>query len=320
MAQYRALHVKITQSFDVNEMPDDFTRLMWTILPLALDREGRGIYNSSWLRSKLFPLREDLSSSQIMAAMDWFIDHNMAIKYEIDNRFYFYVPSFKKYQRGLEKEAASVLPDPVEQSLPALTEVTPELGESKGRVTPELGESMSLSNGTELNLTQTQTEQNVNSRKPREKEPPAAAPALSQQFFDPAWPISVFSRVTQMPGIPGSDLPRVMDALESLRPRFSTEVEMVDYLKPYFDGWIKRRTKDGRVYSKSNCAWLYDMALAGDAIPSPNKHPPRERPDPNCPKCGGVGMLASNNNDIHSDGFGKLVKCDCVRVVEEVKT
>ena len=143
MAQYRALHTKITQSFDFNEMPDDFTRLMWALMPLALDSEGRGIYNSSWLRSKLFPLREDVTAKQIMAAMDWIIERGMAVKYEVEGRQYFYSPTFKSYQRGLEREATSVLP-------------SPELVESRSGVGHELVRSKSCSNGTELNKTETE--------------------------------------------------------------------------------------------------------------------------------------------------------------------
>ena len=143
MAQYRALHTKITQSFDFNEMPDDFTRLMWALMPLALDSEGRGIFNSSWLRSKLFPLREDVTAKQIMAAMEWMIGRGMIVPYEVEGRQYFYSPTFKSYQRGLEREAASVLP-------------SPELVESRSGVGQELVTSNSCSNGTELNKTQTE--------------------------------------------------------------------------------------------------------------------------------------------------------------------
>ncbi len=143
MAQYRALHTKITQSFDFNEMPDDFTRLMWALMPLALDSEGRGIFNSSWIRSRLFPLREDVTAKQIMAAMDWIVDRGMLVKYEVDGRQYFYSPTFKSYQRGLEKETKSVLPAP--ELVESNSVPTPEQLQSNSRPTPELGESNSLS-------------------------------------------------------------------------------------------------------------------------------------------------------------------------------
>jgi len=145
----------------------------------------------------------------------------------------------------------------------------------------------------------------------------SSAPAASSpQFFDPGWHERIFIQVTQIPGIPGSDLPKVHEALEAMRTRFKTEAEMVGYLRPYFENWINRKTRDGRKYSRSNCAWLYDLALAGDPLPS-DVHPPGEKPDPNCPKCKGIGFLASNVKYGDAE-FGKLVKCSCLRVREEV--
>ena len=61
MPRYRKLHVKTVESLDINDMPDDFTRLMWVLLPLGLCREGRGIDNPAWIKSKLFPMRLDVS-------------------------------------------------------------------------------------------------------------------------------------------------------------------------------------------------------------------------------------------------------------------
>lgn len=145
----------------------------------------------------------------------------------------------------------------------------------------------------------------------------SSPPASSRQFFDSGWHERVFVQVTQIPGIPGSDLPKVLEALEAMRTRFKTEGEMIAYLRPYFENWTSRKTKDGRKYSRSNCAWLYDLALAGEPLPS-DVHPPGEKPDPDCPKCGGLGVLASNVK-FGEAGFGKLARCDCVRVREEVK-
>jgi hypothetical protein len=69
MPRWRKLHTKTVDSFDFNDMPDDFTRLLWTLLPLGLDRSGRGIDNSAWVRSKIFPLREDVEAADVAAAM-----------------------------------------------------------------------------------------------------------------------------------------------------------------------------------------------------------------------------------------------------------
>lgn len=143
MPQYRKLHTKVTQSFDFNEMPDDFTRCLWLLLPLALDCEGRGIYNASWIKAKLMPLREDIDNSPILAAMEWFTNRMMIEVYSVDRRKYFLIPTFKQYQTGTEKETKSILPAPPSDnhSIP-----TQELVESNSRPTTEqVGAAVSVS-------------------------------------------------------------------------------------------------------------------------------------------------------------------------------
>jgi DnaD/phage-associated family protein len=112
MPKYRQLHAKILDSDDFNEMPDEFTRLIWVLLPLILDCEGRGYWNMAWLKSKLFPKREGLEVDAIRNSFNWFVNKTMVVKYNVNGRDYFWVPTFKTYQKGTEYEAASLLPAP----------------------------------------------------------------------------------------------------------------------------------------------------------------------------------------------------------------
>jgi hypothetical protein len=121
MPKYRQLHCKIIDSFDFNEMPDDFCRVTWVLLPVILDREGRGIDSPTWIKSKMYPLRQDVTIEQIKYAMDWFASKGMIIRYLAAGRSYFYLPTWKKYQSGTEREAISILPAP-----PTITEPTPD--------------------------------------------------------------------------------------------------------------------------------------------------------------------------------------------------
>jgi len=146
---------------------------------------------------------------------------------------------------------------------------------------------------------------------------PAPYPAPKDYQFSTGWQVRVFSDVTGIPGIPGTDMPRVMEALDYLRGKYGTELELEQYLIPYFQNWINRKTKDGRRYSRSNCAWLYDLAVAGEPLPGDDKPEPVSRPDPNCPKCGGIGFIGSGAKYGEAD-FGKLVQCSCVKVREVV--
>lgn len=120
MPLYRKLHVKSVDSQDINDMPDDFTRLLWVMLPLGLDSEGRGIYNAGWVKAKIFPMRDDVTAERVAAALDWFRKRinedtklGMIVKYDVSGRSYFYVPTWHTYQGNTEKEAKSVIPAPV---------------------------------------------------------------------------------------------------------------------------------------------------------------------------------------------------------------
>jgi DnaD/phage-associated family protein len=135
MPKYRQLHTKIIDSFDFNDMPNDTVRLIWVLLPLILDCEGRGIDNVSWIRSKMFPLRSGLKDSEIQAAFDWFVSRNMIVRYSTKNHDYFYIPTFKEYQKRTERETASVLPAPVVDT--QSNEVVTELGGSNDGVAAE---------------------------------------------------------------------------------------------------------------------------------------------------------------------------------------
>lgn len=124
MPTYRKLHTKIIDSYDFNEMPNDFTRVFWLLLTVTSDSEGRSIDNPAWLRSKMFPLREDVKNAQINDAVEWLASHKMIVRYEVNGRNYFYIPTWKTYQTGTEKEAKSNLP-------------TPDLLQSNSRVSQE---------------------------------------------------------------------------------------------------------------------------------------------------------------------------------------
>ncbi len=114
MPKYRKLHTKTVESLDINDMPDDFTRLMWVLLPLGLCSEGRGLDNPAWIKSKIFPLRLDVTPEMIGAAMDWYAHRGMVRRYTVDGRDYFCIPTWHKYQGDTQREAESDYPPPPE--------------------------------------------------------------------------------------------------------------------------------------------------------------------------------------------------------------
>lgn len=129
MPRYRKLHTSTIDSLDVDAMPDDFHRLTWVLLPLILCRDGRGMYYPTWLRSKLYPLRSDVTDSMVANVFAWYERRGMIVAYEVDGRRYFYVPTWSKFQGITTKESESPYPPP------------PDNGKSSARVTPELVQS-----------------------------------------------------------------------------------------------------------------------------------------------------------------------------------
>jgi hypothetical protein len=114
MPKYRQLHVKILDSQDVNDMPNDLTRLTWVLLPLIMDQKGRAPDNASWIRSKLFPFRKDVKDHQIEKALAWFAQpgRDMILRYTVQGRNFIQIVNWKTYQTGTEREANSSIPDP----------------------------------------------------------------------------------------------------------------------------------------------------------------------------------------------------------------
>lgn len=113
MPQWRKLHTKSLESMDINDMPDDFTRLLWIMMVLILDREGRGIDNPAWIKAKAMPLRTDVTLEMVQKAVDWYADRGMICRYDLDGRNYFLVPSWHDHQ-STSKEAPSIYPDPLD--------------------------------------------------------------------------------------------------------------------------------------------------------------------------------------------------------------
>ena len=125
MPKYRQLHLKILDSNDLNDMPDDFTRLSWVLLSCIMDSAGRGNDNEAWVRSKMYPLRKDVTLEMVCAALDWFANNGMIVRYSSGGRKYFYIPTWELYQSGTDKEAPSSIPDP--ELLPTNSGATPDL-------------------------------------------------------------------------------------------------------------------------------------------------------------------------------------------------
>lgn len=128
MPRYRKLSVNILSSPDVDAMPDDFTRLVWTWLPLICTRDGTGLLHTTLLKSQLFPMRQDVTVNMIDQAFSHFEDAGLITIYEVDGRHYFFVRNFAKYQGVTTKETPSPYPSPpTQESVKTNARVSQEL-------------------------------------------------------------------------------------------------------------------------------------------------------------------------------------------------
>ena len=140
MPKWRKLWVKTLESPDFDALPDDFTRLLWVLIPLALDKEGVCPYNYAWIRSRVFPLRSDVTLDMVGDAVECMLIREMISVYTVKDRQYLWCPSFAVHQGNTSKEADSLYPVPTD------SRVSPELVQSKSGVGQEQVESRS---GTE---------------------------------------------------------------------------------------------------------------------------------------------------------------------------
>ena len=132
MPKYRKLHTKTVESLDINDMPDDFTRLLWVMLPLGLCAEGRGVDNPSWVKAKIFPLRLDVTFEMIEDALTWFSERGMICRYEVQGRYYFCIPTWHRYQGNTERESETNYPPPPDEPVPNSGQ-TPDLLTTESR-------------------------------------------------------------------------------------------------------------------------------------------------------------------------------------------
>jgi hypothetical protein len=112
MPQWRKLHGKVVESVDVNDMPDDFARLLWVLLPTQLCCQGRGQDNPAWIRARVFPLRQDVTLDMVEAAMAWYAGRGMILRYQVAGRPYFQLANWSRYQGNTSREAPSDYPPP----------------------------------------------------------------------------------------------------------------------------------------------------------------------------------------------------------------
>jgi len=116
------------------------------------------------------------------------------------------------------------------------------------------------------------TEAEADTETDTEKKQIKIAPASYTKYL-PSGQFSekVFITLTGMVTFPAKDADTAINAIESLRPKYSTVPDMVNYLKPFYDDWLERK------YSKTNLAWITDWAITGEIPKARSKEEPISR-------------------------------------------
>ena len=128
----------------------------------------------------------------------------------------------------------------------------------------EACETHALSYETNGDRLKIESETEEKQKEEAEKPPASAAPAqkilpTTTQYLEAGrFALQAFSQITGMVTFPAKDREAALVAIESLRLKHDTVPKMVDYLRPFYDDWLKRK------YSKTNLAWLTDWAVSGE--------------------------------------------------------
>jgi len=110
MPKYRKLSARVLESFSFNDLPSDFAKLLWVLLPLVMSREGTFPAYPMLVISRVFPMRRDVSEDQVQQALDCYAEHDMIRYYEAYGRAYFWMPNWSTYQGDCSREAESPYP------------------------------------------------------------------------------------------------------------------------------------------------------------------------------------------------------------------
>lgn len=245
MPLYRNIHTKTPDSEDINDMPDDFHRLFYIMFFIILDSAGRGYDKPAWLKSKAFPLREDVTYEQINAAMDWFEKRGMIHRYEVDGKKCFWDPKFEAHQHGLNKEGKSVIPAPTPEQVRSWSGVTPEQVGSNSGATPsrvEANQNMGRSNSGPKTKTKTKTKAKTNT----DSNTKAFARAEKIESVDDLEPpLENILEPAQKPALTPGDALAIPRTKQLQMWNFVTGELQRDMSKVDFDTWIRPLTCKG---------------------------------------------------------------------------
>ncbi len=231
MPKYRKLHTCTLDSLDLAAMPDDFTRLTWLMLPLIMSRDGTTLDHSHYLRSKLYPLRDDVTVEMVEGAIAWFKTKGMIQGYCAEGRDYLWIPTWPKFQGTSDKEAPSTFP-------------TPPAVQSESVPTPGLVQSESVPTPAQCSVVQIQSSSSVDVCTQEQ----IATTAATGEVFK-AWESARGGAINQMDGQEIGDLvntytaPWVLEAIKEANKSRQDKLPSIKFLDVILQRWKREGFK-----------------------------------------------------------------------------
>jgi len=238
-----------------------FDRLLWIgLISACADDQGRIIDNPSLIKSKIFPV-DEISIEDINNGINRFVESIKVIRYISDNKKAIQIINWWKHQfpRWANK---SLIPAP-----PGWW----DRERYHGRGNEIFIKNWEFAGGYDHNL----IKKEIKVKDEVKEEYSTLNSKLNSQLNKDDFPIpfsqtgnplisKVFTNVTGMINIPASELPKVLPAMEALSYKYPNERDFTDYLKTFYNWWNNQIAQDGRHYKKTNCAWIYDIAISGE--------------------------------------------------------
>ena len=248
MAQGRIIVNAIAADRKINNLSDDTSRLAFTWLITFADCEGRTYGDPAVVRSMLFPRRDDITIDRMEKYIREWADAGLIVWYETSGDTWISFCKFDKNQPGLRKdrEAPSRIPHP--------PVIDADKIQNNSGVTPEL---------LPVKLKEVKGEERI--------DPTPTSPA---DWMTPQMEAQrIIQQVTNLAASPPDQIEKYTELILRLKDQHNSHT--VDYLKPFYDDWCGRKTKDGKPYKRTALGWV-EWALEGSA-PEPAKQQTRRR-------------------------------------------
>lgn len=260
-----------------------FERLLWIgLITTCADDQGRLQNKPRLIRADVFPL-DEVDHVDIFTAIQDFQKAGRILLYEADGKDLVQILNWWTYQTP-SWATASKYPAPegwtdrvkIHKGASVFTLNWDKPGGFVDK--PDLPKHLPKDLGNQPPYRLNDVKSNVNDeskvvedeRPPEPETPPEPEPTPAPPLPSGDWYIRVFSKVTDMMSIPGNELDKVLSALDAIYVKHNrSEAAVVEYLKPYWAGWLAKKGKAGMSYRRTNCAWLYDWAVAGEIPGTP---------------------------------------------------